>query len=627
MEKVSHAADEAANDAQASATSLYARLKRLEKPRALQAAVALSFVLMLPGVLSGLSLDDYVLLDELSRPESTLYSGHAPFDLFRWTQPESVSRLIDGGGVSWWVSPQTRIAFMRPLSSLSHALDHWLWPSSPLAMHLHNLFWFGLLLSFTFQVYRQLLVRSWTLGLACMMFALDSAHAGPVGWIANRNGLMSAAFAVACLVCHHRARSARPASGGWRWGILGALAFVASLLASELGVGIFGYLFAYAVLYETGSLRGRLASLTPYVLTVGGLVAARGRLGYGVLDGFGNYADPLQEPLRFAHFVPVRATLLLASQFTRFCSDVYEVSLPPMQPYVLAVAVVLLASSLWFIAPAIKADRTSRFFFAGAVLAAIPPVGATASERLLLLVGLGVPPVLAEAVRRALVSPARVRFGRPAGARGARRTWNLPLAQAGVILVAHLALDPLLMPLYAAIPGVLGREAQRVSDQLPLAAGAQRTVFVASIPDTTPLYYAQVMRRVRGQPSPQRLYWLAGASEGTRYVRRGPRELRVINPAGFWDARWEERSPELPLHVGDHIELTELRVHVVEVTPDGRPSVVDFTFSEPLESERYAWLDWRDGKLQPFTPPMASSSERHTLFSERGSEIGARSAR
>ena len=52
-----------------------------------------------------------------------------------------------------------------------------------------------------------------------------------------------------------------------------------------------------------------------------------------------------------------------------------------------------------------------------------------------------------------------------------------------------------------------------------------------------------------------------------------------------------------------------MSISVVEVTGDGRPVTVDFTFRDPLESSRYAWLNWRDGKLAPFTPPKLNGHE------------------
>jgi hypothetical protein len=492
---------------------------------------------------------------------------------------------------------------------------------------LQNLFWFGLLLFFTFRAYSALVVRSWSLGLACAMFALDSAHAGPVSWIANRNGVMSAAFAVACLLCHHHARSAEQRRVRWRWAALAFGAFVTSLLAGELGVGILGYLLAYALLYEAGKVPTRLLSLTPYALVLAVVSVLRGRLGYGVVGGFGNYIDPLQEPVRFLRALPIRGTLLVASQISRFCSDLYEISLPPLQLYIWMIAVALLVLGVWFLTPVLRSDRVSRFFFVGAVLSAIPPVGATASERLLLLVGVGIPPVLAEAMRRVLTTPLRVRYDRGFVRRLVGRNFGPPSFRhgvAGCLLLAHLGLDPLLIPLYGSVQGALGRQTDALIAQLGVARTDQ-TLIVASIPDSSPLYYAQVTRRLHGEPSPQRLYWLSGSTEGTRFTRLGPNGLRVTSPGGFWDARWEERSPQLPFHVGDQLELTEMRVRVVQITRDGRPTTVDFTFREPLESSRYAWLDWRDGKLEPVVPPALREHEyRADLSSQRSAVDVAR---
>lgn len=623
MAKAAFATDEAAKGGLAS-SSVYDNLKKLEKPAVRRAVVMLAFTLMLPAALSGLSQDDYVLLDELSSGDNAHYAGRAPFELFRWMEPGMVSRLIDGGGVSWWVHPQTRVAFMRPLSSLTHALDYVLWPSSAFAMHLHNLFWFALLVLFTFRTYRAFVVRPWTLGVACAMFALDSAHAGPVSWIANRNGVMSAAIAVASLLCHHHARTASEARARWGWTALAFGTFVTSLMAGELGVGILGYILAYALLYESGSWRSRLLSLTPYGLVLAIVSAVRGPLGYGVVGGFGNYIDPMQEPGRFLRILPIRGTMLIASQITRFCSDLYEMSLPPTQLYVWAVAAVLLVIGVWFVLPVLRADRVSRFLFAGAVLSAIPPVGATASERLLLLVGVGMPPVLAEAIRRILTTPLRMRYELFAARRGGARSFGPPTFRhgvAGCLILAHLGLDPMLIPLYGSVQPTLGRQTNEVIDQLGNAPKDGRTVIVASTPDCLPLYYAHVTRKLRGEPELQKLYWLSSSSEGTHFRRMGLNELRVTSPAGFWDARWEERSPELPFHVGDKVELSEMSLRVVEVTADGRPSTVDFAFREPLESSHYSWLNWQGGKLEPFVPPSQPEPEHRANLSAMRSAV------
>jgi hypothetical protein len=47
---------------------------------------------------------------------------------------------------------------------------------------------------------------------------------------------------------------------------------------------------------------------------------------------------------------------------------------------------------------------------------------------------------------------------------------------------------------------------------------------------------------------------------------------------------------------------------VVAVTDDGRPSVVDFTFTDDLQRHGQLWLTWKDGRYQPFPLPRSGES-------------------
>ena len=42
----------------------------------------------------------------------------------------------------WWAAPNFKIAFWRPLSALTHAIDLALWPKSAALMHLQTVGWF-----------------------------------------------------------------------------------------------------------------------------------------------------------------------------------------------------------------------------------------------------------------------------------------------------------------------------------------------------------------------------------------------------------------------------------------------------------------------------------------------------
>ena len=46
-----------------------------------------------------------------------------------------------------------------------------------------------------------------------------------------------------------------------------------------------------------------------------------------------------------------------------------------------------------------------------------------------------------------------------------------------------------------------------------------------------------------------------------------------------------------------------MTVAVREVSAAAGPTVVRFTFAEPLESPRLRWLAWKAGHYVPFAPP------------------------
>jgi hypothetical protein len=51
-------------------------------------------------------------------------------------------------------------------------------------------------------------------------------------------------------------------------------------------------------------------------------------------------------------------------------------------------------------------------------------------------------------------------------------------------------------------------------------------------------------------------------------------------------------NPRDPMHVGQVVTLSEVKVKVTEMTSDGRIAQAAFTFTHPLEDNRYVWLLW-----------------------------------
>src|SRR5688572_9753374 len=140
-------------------TALDGLVRRLAGGRA-QALTGLAAVLLAATSLGPhRALDDYVLALIARGRGAELGLDRGRLDLFTFTtgDAEGNRQLMDAGlMLPWWTDERLRIAFFRPLSSLTHWLDERLYPASALSMHLHSLLWFAAMLSAVLLIYRRL---------------------------------------------------------------------------------------------------------------------------------------------------------------------------------------------------------------------------------------------------------------------------------------------------------------------------------------------------------------------------------------------------------------------------------------------------------------------------------------
>src|SRR5262249_50827132 len=152
----------------------------------------------------------------------------------------------------------------RPLSSLTHALDHVLWPEHAVAQLAHNLLWQLLALVIAWRFFRRFLTARWIAVLALALYAFDDARGPVVGWIANRNALVALCFALPALLAHDSWRREGWSPGRW----LGPAAFAAALGAGESSLAVLGYVAAHALWLDRGTWRERAIAVAPYVVIV-----------------------------------------------------------------------------------------------------------------------------------------------------------------------------------------------------------------------------------------------------------------------------------------------------------------------------------------------------------------------
>ena len=523
---------------------------------------------------------------------------YAPFDCSRSRRdPAQRAVLLEEGVFGWWMAPDFRMSFWRPLSCLTHVLDHLLWPRSSLLAHAHSMLWFAALLA----VWQPSTVASTFPGSrtsALLLYAVDDAHGVVVGWMANRNALVAATLAFAALLAHDRSRR-----DGWRPGAwLAPALFAAALLGGEAALAVTAYLLAHALFIDHGSLARRLARLWPYATLAVAWLAAYKALGYGTSGG-GMYVDPAGRAGAYLGALVERLPVLLAAQLGILPSDVWITCRRPQRSSSYGLALSTVAASL---------SSSVR----SAPAACLPLLGAGSCALAAARVRHDSHESTAGVRRRGRNGgdrsrPRRVAGGGCAGApptrsacrhhRGLAAGPSAPRAGAGV--AAGWGADPELSgsderPARGFDPFRRGRP-WKDADHPQLPRGAHQPLRVDAAPGAR-----------CAEPCPHRL--LTACLGELRVSRQDVTTLRVRPKKGFFDNELVRigRGPSRPFRPGDEIALSGLRARVQEVTPDGRPAEVDFTFAVPLEDSSLLWTRIQaGGRLVPWPPPAVGESQ------------------
>ena len=569
------------------------RARRLfREPRAPRWIILLSLLLCAAALPTGMILDDSFHEVALQKGPVSVGSHEAPWNLFAFAKdPASVKRFMDQGVFPWWSDVNGGFSFLRPLASLTHWLDHQLWPSSMLLKHAHSLLWYGLLLGVVLLVYRRFGGSAVFPALALAIFAWDDARAMTVGWVANRSALMGLTFGFGSLLAHDSFRT----EGKKRWLALALGLLAIGFFCAETTLQALGYLAAYALFREQGSLRKRLLSLVPYFVLMVAWRVLYTQLHYGSAQT-DLYIDAGTDPLRFLQVALARMPVLLTAQFWGVfaeTADMVKYASEPASKLVLWVCLIDTAVLIWLVSPLVRARSDVRFWAAGTLLATVPVCAVTPADRLLTGTGLG-----GAALVAILLIAASDRVGAFRG-----RVRGVVCA---VLAVINLVIAPVLLPLRAHGLSYLNTYIARPEASLPDGPEVAHKTIILLNPATDEYgIYVPFHRRARGGVMPERFRWLANGDSELTVTRLDERSLKIRPQLGFLPpgSLWTVRSREKHSFVGETIELTGTRFEVTDVTPDGRPAEIVVRFEHPLESERYVWMQWDRLEYKPFVPP------------------------
>ena len=561
----------------------------------------LSLVLLAPSLFNGLVWDD--LGHRLSvQGRGAALGMDDPLDLFRFVSGdlEANRRLIEDSFLPWYSLPDLRIAFLRPVSAVTHYIDYRFWPEQPVLMHVESELWYGALVLAALAFYRRIEKTPWVAGLAGVLYAWDEAHAMAVGWLANRNAVIAATLGVVTLLLYDRAVRREPARYPW----LATGTFTLALLAGESAVATLAYLGAHALCLDDRSPRIRLAGLAPFLAVVVTWRVAYHALGYGAY-GSALYIDPLTHPLMFTSAVLDRGPILLLAQLVFTPSELWAVPDPSLQ---IGLRVGAAIAVLWVAvvaAPLVRKDRLARFYAVGMLAAVVPICAAFPADRLLFFTGLGAMGLIARTLA-ALWDRA------PWLPRAA--AWRAPaIALAATWVALHLVVAPLLTPLRSLSIRGFDSIIDRGVASIPNDAGlADETLIIVNAPDFLIGDFMPIWLLAENRVVPKHTHTLALSLDPITVKRLDERTIEVRPARGYFAKPTDGmfRSELHPAPAGYQVELESMTARFTELNAEGRPAAATFTFRRRLEDAPIRWVAWSGDEFQPFDVPKMGGETR-----------------
>ena len=560
-------------------------------------AVLASLALCAPTLASGLIADDYIH-QLILRGAGALpaYQQHWSA-LFGFVTDHNRSALIGEGVLPWWADPELRIAFFRPVAALTHLLDAQLWPDSPWRMHLHSFAWSALALFAAYGLYLRVFAISASgptssaralARLSLLFYALEPTRAVAVGWIANRNTLVSLSLSLAA-VCLHLDDLIKPRLSRK---IASPVLLALAVLAGEGGVSGLAFLLAAALVLDTRPRGRALLALAPHFAAAAGLVALGSALGYGI-DGSDGYLDPRRDLLGYIVAFPARALALISAGVGGPAADavgIYDLLWPGLSTVMKLFSLALLLLVGYALSPLFFQSLSARYFGLSLCLALPPACVAFPADRLLTWVSVAALGVLAECAMFAL--------------RGSQQPPRALQLAASAVLGARLLIAPPLLLVQAQNLSHLGDLFRRADDVITRHASvAEQVAVFVNAPEDTLVSFVLPQRAALGVPRPRALRrWAAGFSH-VAITRVTAERVHVLQDGGFLKQHTERmlRSPRTrPFEVGERIAVAGMRVEVLEVTGDKRPLHVAFELEPSL---RYAFYALGAGGYRPFELP------------------------
>ncbi len=543
--------------------------------------------------------DDYIQVGTL---EGTFDQfGSAPFDLYGFADgsTERMRRLIETGPLPWFVHPEMKTHFFRPVSSALLALDHSLFGRNVQLYRIQAILWYLLLvLSFwawTCQMIPTSGRRIWPVAvIALLIFAVSDSHWSNVLWTAGRWVLTATAFALLACVAHLRWRL-----DGWRPGRYLSVAMAAlALLSGEVALAVLGYLAAFEIVADEGKIKERVKALSPFAVLVGVYLISYMFLGFGAA-ATDDYINPLADPVAYIDQLPGRFLAMCSEVFLWFHASMWNVE--PLRGTVALAGVgglvylAILLLPVWYSGSTTERVAIGRLLLGTFASMFVLAAGSPGSRNLVV-------PFIGTSI---LVGIAFCHW------------WTMLYRKRGVIqwMAALMCLTVVFIHLGLA-PYRWFTEPSQFRSSSDAQANMIRTLDVAdeNVPDQRTVFLTMhfnacwngyFLRKFEGLPMPACWWTISAADCEHHYHRTEPNRLVLETIGGEMMTTWLEsvvRSASMPIREDDTVDLRGLSITVLKVGDNG-PTKVELTFDRTLDHPSINLMAVLNGELRRVEPP------------------------
>lgn len=532
-----------------------------------------------------------------------------------------LQKLRDFGACPWWAPENFRFSNWRPLDSFTHWLDYRLFPDMPVTMHVHNIIWFAAVVFLVTILYRRLMVPVWVASLAALLYTIDDSNYFPAMWIANRNLLLSLVFSIGALLMHHRWRQRNSVASA----IAAVFLLLLSLLATEAGIATFGYLFAYEVFIERGSIARRALSLVPFFVLIVIWRSVYNWMGYGAFES-GFVVDPVREPLRYVGAVMERLPVLLFGQWSLLPAEMWDIFSDYAKTRNLLIAAAFLLLVLVVFLPMLRRSRVASFWFVGMLLCVLPICATSPMNRNLLFVAIGAFGLCAQFIGGLLAKESWV----PRSVLWRVAAWIL----CGTLILIHLVMAGAGRITAPKMVSVFFNQMNSTVDIGPQPNLEEWQLVVVNPPSPFHFAIAPLTRYEQGQSIPKAIRMLSPGFNRLEITRVDEKTLQLEIQGGnllsvdklqerpriHWVYLYQHynsffRSEGLGFGVGERVELSGMSVEVTAVDSDRQPTEITFRFAVSLDDRSLCWMQWDwqpggSGSYRPFIIPEVGQSTR-----------------